>query len=101
MNINDLPTELFIKIFDNFFSIKECDIEYNLNLRLVCKYWNKIINKNLFCNLYSKNIFFDIKDNIRDNFKISYYNYVKMLNDNIIKNIKYNENNKINKFKYK
>ena len=86
MNINDLPIEIFIKLFDNFYSIEECDIEFNLNLRLVCKYWNIVINKNRFFILYSKKII--LNQNWKDPMK-SLYDYVKILNNKIKKNIIY------------
>ena len=98
MNINELPIELFIKIFENIICIKECDIDFNLNLRLVCKYWNNMINNKFFCELYSKKILFDIKDNINVIYKISYYDYVKILYNNIKNNIQYS---KLNNFKFK
>ena len=95
MNINDLPIEIFIKLFDNFYSIEECDIEFNLNLRLVCKYWNIVINKNRFFILYSKKII--LNQNWKDPMK-SLYDYVKILNNKIKKNIIYG---KFNNFKFK
>ena len=35
MNIEELPNHIFYKILLYSLSIEECDIEYNLNLKLV------------------------------------------------------------------
>ena len=44
MNIEDLPDHIFYKILNYSLGIQECDIQGNLNLKLVSKYWYKKIN---------------------------------------------------------
>ena len=51
-----LPLHIFEKIFYEAINIEECDLEYNKNLRLVCKYWNNAIPLKNFWKLYSKKI---------------------------------------------
>ena len=54
MNIELLPEHIFNKILIHSLSIDECDIYYNLNLKLVSKYWYKKINTVKFWKEYSK-----------------------------------------------
>ena len=79
-NFELLPWHIFEKIYFEAINADECDLKYNGNLRLVSKYWNKLIPEKKFWKLYSKKIF--VKNN---NNNLSIF-------DHLIKNIK--ENNK-------
>ena len=76
MNLELLPWHIFEKIYYEAINIEECDLEYNKNLRLVCKYWNNTIPLKQFWKLYSKKII--VNTGIEN---ISIYNYI----ENIIK----------------
>ena len=89
IKFEDFPVEIFEKIYSYAISIEECDLKNNINLRLVCKYWNNKILKDIFWKLYTKelilNKYSDISLNniysqfysVSQNKKISYYIFYK------------------------
>lgn len=86
-----LPWHVFEKIIYESINIKECDIQYNNNLRLVCKHWNNLLSIKNFFKLYSKKI----KLNIGRFDNISIYNYIKkIIKENRYEILKSNNSNK-------
>lgn len=92
MNIDLFPHHIFYKILIYSLSISECDIDYNLNLKLVSKYWYNTINSVKFWKDYSKliyytpNYFGEKKDNIYNHYQYLLKRYLD----------KHRENNNIN-----
>lgn len=83
--MNLLPWHIFEKVYYEAINIDECDLRYNRNLRLVSKYWNKLIPEKKFWKLYSKKIILKNQNNYS-----SIFDYVnKLIKDNnkILKNI--------------
>jgi len=76
-NFNLLPWHIFEKIYYLSLNIDECDINNNLKLRLVCKYWNSMITKHDFINLYSKKLRIDYINEENEAKNISIYKYIK------------------------
>ena len=85
MNIEELPHHIFYKILIYSLSIEECDIEYNLNLKLVSKKWNNEIKKVKFWKDYSKYIYYNLNfnSNKRDNIYNHYQNLLNRYLDKI------------------
>ena len=52
LEFDNLPIEVFEKIIEFSINIKECYINFNKNLRVVCKYWNETIHKIKLLGLY-------------------------------------------------
>lgn len=83
MNIELLPEHIFDKILIYSLSIDECDIYYNLNLKLVSKYWYKKINTVKFWKEYSKRICYTLRyttsevDNIYNHYQILLKGYIE------------------------
>ena len=92
MNIEDLPDHIFYKILNYSLGIQECDIQGNLNLKLVSKYWYKKINTVKFWKDYSKSLFYTLVNSNNER-KTIYSYYKKLLNDDLEKHIeKYKKN---------
>lgn len=96
MNIELLPEIVFYKILIYSLSIEECDIEYNLNLKLVSKNWYNKMKSITFWKDYSKLIYYNLSysNNQTDNI----YNHYQFLLKRYLEDIK---NKNINKVKLK
>jgi len=89
-----LPWHIFEKIIYESINIKECDIQYNNNLRLVCKQWNNLLPIKNFFKLYAKKL----KLNIGRFENISIFNYIKkIIKENRCEILKSNTSNKEHK----
>jgi hypothetical protein len=95
INFNLLPWHILYKIYYFALNINECDINYNLNLRLVCKHWNDVVTRKQFIDLYSKRLRIDCfnDEDIIQNISINKYikNIIKKNKKNILES---NTNNK-------
>tara|TARA_B100000886_G_scaffold324981_1_gene270135 strand:- start:265 stop:1311 length:1047 start_codon:yes stop_codon:yes gene_type:complete len=79
INLNLLPWHIFEKIYFHSLNIDDCDVNYNLNLRLVCKSWNSIISKKKFLDLYSKKLIITCLNNNNEEENMSVKHYIKSL----------------------
>jgi hypothetical protein len=93
MNIEELPHHIFYKILIYSLSIEECDIEYNLNLKLVSKKWNNEIKKVKFWKDYSKYIYYNL--NFNSNERDNIYNHYQNLLNRYLDKIKSEKSQKI------
>jgi hypothetical protein len=78
INFDAFPDHILHKIVNYSLSIIECDIKYNLNLKLVSKLWYSKINTIKFWKDYSKIILCSLKNNSRSLFNF-YNNHLKQL----------------------
>lgn len=79
INFNLLPWHIFEKIYFHSLNIDDCDVNYNLNLRLVCKSWNSLISKKKFLDLYSKKLIITCLNSNNEEENMSVEDYIKSL----------------------
>jgi hypothetical protein len=94
MNLELLPNFILYKIIIYSLSISKCDIEYNLNLKLVSKSWYNTIKSVKFWKDYSKLIYFNVnylldeKDNIYNHYQYLLKRYLDRHKQEESKNLK-------------